>query len=106
MNVTETSCVVRRLMNAPPHVVFRAWTDPALAARWSWGSEYETVSIDLDCRVGGKWQQHIRNRKTGENWYFDGIFEEVRTNEKLVHTFHFRTDGGVDEGVSVTTIDF
>ena len=106
MDLTDTSCVVRRLINAPADVVFRAWTDPKIAARWSWGSEYETVTIDLDCRVGGTWRQHIRNTKTGENWYFDGAFREVVTNRKLVHSFHFRSDGGEDEETSLTTIEF
>ncbi len=105
MSITDTSCVVRRVINAPTHIVFKAWTDSAFASRWSWGSEYETVSIELDCRVGGNWRQHIRNKKTGENWHFDGVFHEVRLNERLVHTFHFRTDGGEDEETSLTAID-
>jgi uncharacterized protein YndB with AHSA1/START domain len=98
--------VVRRIINAPADVVFRAWTDPAVASRWSWGSEYETISIELDCRVGGTWRQHIHNKNTGENWFFNGVFREVQQPTRLVHTFHFRSDGGEDEETSLTTIDF
>ena len=98
--------VMRRTFKAPVARVFRAWSDPAMAKRWSWGPEYDTVSIELNCVPGGAWRQHIRDRNTGENWYFDGVFHEVVTNEKLVHTFHFRNDRGYNEPPSLVTIEF
>ncbi|HJU68748.1 MAG TPA: SRPBCC family protein [Gemmatimonadaceae bacterium] len=98
--------VVRRTFRAPVARVFRAWSDPSMAQRWSWGPEYDTVSIDLSCQPGGSWRQHIRDRTTGENWYFDGVFEEVVPNRKLVHTFHFTSDRGHDEPPSLVTIEF
>ena len=77
-----------------------------MARRWSWGPEFDTVSIDLTCRPGGIWRQHIHHRTTGENWYFDGVFREVVPNKRLVHTFHFTSDRGYDEPPSVVTIEF
>ena len=62
--ITEASpLVVRRSFRAPLALVYRAWSDPALAARWSWGAEHETLSIELDCRPGGVWKQLIRNHR-------------------------------------------
>jgi uncharacterized protein YndB with AHSA1/START domain len=101
-----TTVIVRRTFNAPVADVFRAWSDPSMAKRWSWGPEFDTVSIELDCRPGGTWRQHIHDRSTGENWFFDGIFHEVVANEKLVHTFHFTNDRGYDEPSSLVTIEF
>ena len=98
--------VVRRTFNAPVARVFRAWSDPSMAKRWSWGPDYDTVSIELTCQPGGTWRQHIHDRTTGENWYFDGVFEEVVPNRKLVHTFHFTNDRGYDEPPSLVTIEF
>jgi len=98
--------VVRRTFKAPVAKVFRAWSDPAMATRWSWGPEFDTVSIDLSCQAGGVWRQHIHDRTTGENWYFDGVFQEVVPNRKLVHTFHFTSDRGHDEPPSLVTIEF
>ncbi len=97
---------VRRVLAAPLAAVWRAWTDPDLAARWSWGEEYDTVAIALDCRPGGAWRQQIRSRKTGENFFFDGVFETVEPQRRLVHTFHFRSDRGKDEGTSLVEIVF
>lgn len=98
--------VVRRTFDAPVAKVFCAWSDPAMARRWSWGPEFDTVAIDLTCQPGGTWRQHVRDRTTGENWYFDGVFQEVVPNKKLVHTFHFTSDRGYDEPASLVTIEF
>jgi len=103
---SDAVCVVRRTFDAPCSLVYRAWTDPALVARWSWGRAFETVSIEMDCRAGGIYHQHIRDKKTGENWFFDGVFQEVVPGEKLVHTFHFHGDGGKDEGTSLVSMEF
>ena len=98
--------VVRRTFKAPVARVFRAWSDPSMAQRWSWGPEFDTVSIDMNCQRGGTWRQHIHDRKTGENWYFEGVFQDVVPNRKLVHTFHFTSDRGYDEPPSLVTIEF
>ena len=101
-----TTVVVRRTFKAPVAAVFRAWSDPSVATRWSWGPEFDTVSIDLNCHPGGTWRQHIRDRNTGESWFFDGVFQEVVPNRKLVHTFHFTNDRGYDEPPSLVTVEF
>jgi uncharacterized protein YndB with AHSA1/START domain len=103
---SDRAVVVRRRLKAPPAVVYRVWTDAKHAARWSWGEDYATVAISIDCRVGGVWRQQVRNNETGEVWSFEGEFREVVPNAKLVHTFHWRSDGGKDEGVSLVSIEF
>jgi uncharacterized protein YndB with AHSA1/START domain len=103
---SDSVCVVRRVIKAAVDVVYRAWTDPVLVARWSWGRAYETISIEQDCRAGGSWRQHIRNKETGENWFFDGLYQEVVPCKKLVHSFHWRSDRGEEEGPSLVSIEF
>lgn len=98
--------VMRHTFKAPVAKLFRAWSDPAMAKRWSWGPEFDTLSIELTCEPGGAWRQHIHDRTTGENWYFDGVFQEVVPNHRLVHTFHFTSDRGYDEPPSLVTIEF
>jgi uncharacterized protein YndB with AHSA1/START domain len=87
--VTET-VQVRRVLKAPVGAVWRAWTDPGIVARWSWGRQHDTLSVDIDCRPGGRWRQEIRDRKTGEKWTFDqftgrrdGTTEVVITHTRL-----------------------
>lgn len=97
---------VRRILKAPVSAVFRAWTDPKIVAQWAWGRQHETLSIEADCRPGGRWRQEIRNRETGEKWSFDGAYEKVEPERRLVHTFHFRSDRGKVEGPSLVDIRF
>lgn len=104
--VSTDTVRVRRVLAAPVPRVWRAWTDPVLATRWSWGSRFDTIAIDLDCRPGGAWRQQIRDRETGETWNFDGVFEQVEPERLLVHTFHFRSDRGKDEPPSLVRIEF
>lgn len=105
-NTPETSCVVRRTFTASPAAVFRAWTDPAFATRWAWGSKYETVSVSIDCRPGGVWKHEIRTRAGDETWSFEGHFREVVPDKRLVHTFFWRSGKGEVDGPSLVTIDF
>jgi uncharacterized protein YndB with AHSA1/START domain len=104
---TETELlVVRRTLSAPIALVYRAWSEPELAARWSWGAQHETLSIELDCRPGGAWKQEIRDRTSGERWSFDAVFQEVEPLRRLVHTFHWRSDRGQEEGPSLVAVEF
>ena len=102
----SAALVVRRTIPAPVEAVYRAWTDPAMVAQWSWGSRHETLAMELDCRVGGSWHHEIRNRDNGETWVFDGVFEDVVPNRRLVHTFFWRGGKGIEEGPSLVAIDF
>ena len=103
---TDTpALVVRRLIQAPPERVFRAWSDPDVAARWGWGRAYDTIAVDLDCRPGGRWRHEIRDRTTGETFRFDGVFREVEPPRRVVHTFRWTSDRGHDEPESLVTVD-
>lgn len=58
----EESCdelfelVARRKLDAPRHLVYRAWTEPDLIARW-WGPEGFTNTIrTFDPSPGGEWE--------------------------------------------------
>lgn len=102
---SKVTVVVRRTINATMSVVYRAWTDPELARQWSWGRDYDTISIELDARVGGMWRQQIRDRKTGVNWFFEGEFKDLKPPRFIVHTFRFRNDRGEDEEPSIVEIE-
>jgi uncharacterized protein YndB with AHSA1/START domain len=107
-NVDEAkvTCVVQRIVAAPVAAVFRAWTDAEWARRWSWGKNYDTISIELVARVGGTWRQHIRDRTNGKNWFFHSVFQEIVPLKKVVHTFHLKSDQGEDEDPSVVEVVF
>ena len=55
---TPGPLVVRleRTIPAPPHNVYRAWLEPGLIRRWMAPGGLEVTRIEVDERVGGRYQ--------------------------------------------------
>lgn len=80
-----TEVVLTRMFNAPRELVYRAWTDPELLARW-WGpKDFTNPVCEVDARPGGK----IRIDMTGPDgtaYPMGGEFVEVDPPGRLVFT--------------------
>lgn len=77
-----------RVFNAPRAMVWKAWTEPELLARW-YGPGVETIIHEFDLRPGGQW---LNEMKWGENSNHSKMaFQEVLPPEKLVW-HHASTD--------------
>ena len=50
---TDTSVLITRDFAAPRHLVYRAYTEPDLIARWWSAKRGDVTSIEVDLRVGG-----------------------------------------------------
>ena len=86
----KPSLTIKRRIAAPPEKVYGAWTDPTEITRW-WGPEQaETLSAELDARVGGRFHIIFRT-PDGEEHDVSGIYREVIPNRKLVFTWMWRT---------------
>ena len=73
--------VMDREFDAPRELVWRAWTEPELLARW-YGPNVETVIHKFELRPGGMW---LHEMKMGENSHFIKIvFQEILPPERLV----------------------
>lgn len=78
-----------RVLDAPRELVWRAWTDPELVAKW-WGPKGVTNPVsEIDPRVGGK--LHIvmlageeLGPMAGQRWPMRGEFKELIEPERLV----------------------
>jgi uncharacterized protein YndB with AHSA1/START domain len=59
---------ITREFDAPPDVVFRAWTVPAEIAAWYGPAQFDTPEdkIHVDLRVGGRYELTMVRRDTGE----------------------------------------
>lgn len=75
-----------RLLDAPPDVVFEAWTDPAYLY-WFFNPGFTPEApTTVDLRVGGQWrQQMIVNADT--RYITGGVYREIVPNQKLVFTW-------------------
>jgi uncharacterized protein YndB with AHSA1/START domain len=96
------TCRIVRDFDAPPEKLFRAWTDPALVARWM-----GPRSIDMDIHAweattGGSYRYDaVREGEVVASFY--GSFHEVRPHERIVQTFTWE---GMPDGVSLDILTF
>jgi len=54
-----TEYIVDRLFDAPRAMVWRAWTDPELLARW-YGPGVDTIIHKFDLKPGGEWLNEMK----------------------------------------------
>lgn len=77
-----------RHFDAPRELVFKAYTDPALTARW-WGLRQNTTHIDkMEARPGGSWR-YVETDPEGNEFAFHGVYHDVVGPERIVQTFEY-----------------
>ena len=82
---TDTQIRVTREFAAPPHLVWRAYTEPELIARWWHANRGQIQSTEVDLRVGGTWHW-VMVTPDGYEVAFNGEYREIVPHEKLVYT--------------------
>jgi uncharacterized protein YndB with AHSA1/START domain len=81
----ERELTLTRLLNAPPPLVWAAWTEPKHLARW-WGPAGFTNPVcEVDARPGGALRIVMRG-PDGVEYPMTGVFREVVAPERLVFT--------------------
>ncbi len=70
-----------REFDAPRDLVWRAWTDPELLARW-YGPNIETVIHKFDLKPGGVWLNEMKMKSMSD--FSVMTFKEIVPEEKLV----------------------
>jgi uncharacterized protein YndB with AHSA1/START domain len=103
--VAHDTFVIHRTYGFPTAKVFRAWTDPALKARWFAGSaDALGDGYELDFRVGGR--EFSRGGPPGGPVYtYESQFRDIVPEQRIVYTYEMY----VDEdriSVSVATVQF
>jgi uncharacterized protein YndB with AHSA1/START domain len=79
---------LERVLPAPRQLVFQMHADPDLLAQW-WGPKgFTAPSIELDLRVGGRYQIMMQPPE-GEPFFLIGEFREVDPAARLVYTFRW-----------------
>ena len=82
---TDEQIVITREFDAPPELVWEAWTTPDLVKRW-WGAKHgEGVTAEIDLSVGGGYRFTLQ-AEGGFEVAFHGSYREIVPNERLVYT--------------------
>ena len=83
--MTDRELILTRTLNATPHQLFRAWTEPALLKQWFAPLPYTTPAVETDLRPGGS--THIVMRgPDGNEFPSHGVYLEIVPDRKLVFT--------------------
>lgn len=83
---TDQEVVITRVVDAPRHLVWQAWTDPLHIAQWMLGPEGWTMPIcEIDLRPGGAWR-YVWRRDDGSEMSMGGVVREALPPERLVTT--------------------
>jgi len=99
---SERELVVTRMFDAPPRLVFEAWTKPELFKLW-WAPKSMGVPLlacEMDVRTGGGYRI-VFGRDVSESMAFFGKYLEVTPPSRLVWT----NDEGEDAAVTTVTFE-
>lgn len=96
-------CVITREFDAPPALLFRAYTEPKLLAQWLGPRRLAMVNEQFDVRNGGQWR-YVHRDENGAEYGFHGVYHgEPSAEQGIVQTFEFE---GVPGHVSMETVTF
>lgn len=84
----DRELVLTRFIPAPPALVYRAWTDPALLLQWFTPAPWRTTKAELDVRPGGS-NLIVMEGPEGQIVPNRGVYLDVVPNERLVITDAF-----------------
>jgi uncharacterized protein YndB with AHSA1/START domain len=103
-SVTHATFVIERRYEAPPARVFAAWATPAVKARWyACHDDWKPTLFELDFRVGGR-EQLKTGPKGGTLHAFDGSYQDIVPDERIVYTYAMRLDETLIS-VSLATVE-
>jgi uncharacterized protein YndB with AHSA1/START domain len=100
---SDRELVVRRTFDAPPALVFKAWSDADLFRRW-WvpkDAPVTLLSCEMDVRTGGKYR--LEFGAADDTMAFYGKYLDVVPGKRIVWT---NDEGGDGEQGAVTTVTF
>ena len=103
---TDTQILITREFNAPPHLVYKAYTTPDLVKRWWSGQRGSVTSVEIDLRVGGSWR-YVMTANEGFEVAFHGEYREIVPDERLVSTevFEGMPDAEALDTLTLTEVD-
>jgi uncharacterized protein YndB with AHSA1/START domain len=77
--------VLERVIDVPPDLVWRCWTEPEHVRQWFAPKPWATVDCEIDLRPGGIFRSVMRS-PDGEDFPGVGCYLEVVPNKRLVWT--------------------
>lgn len=91
--VDDRTVRLTRTFAAPPRLVWRAHTEPALASQWLGGFDgWSLKTCEIDLRAGGTARYVMWHAESGQEMGWTDTFTEVAPHARLVFTEIFDED--------------
>jgi len=103
MRTSETvELRLKRVFEAAPERVFRAFTEPGALKRWKAPGETQVTLAEVDLKVGGRYRIHMQG-PDGTVYRLTGAYREIASPSRLVYTWRWETDPAEKE--TLVTVD-
>lgn len=86
MPTEETELTIARFINAPPSIIWEAWSTPEHLENWWIPAPIECKVIKLDLRPGGAFETRMREAGGEFQPHVEGCFLEVVPEVRLIWT--------------------
>jgi uncharacterized protein YndB with AHSA1/START domain len=101
--VSEREITITRVYDAPPRILFEAYSKPEHIMRWFGPVGWPVTLCEMDFRVGGKFRFAMTGPSGRQNTPFGGEYLEIIPDRKIVYDNGFETKGA---GRMVVTVSF
>jgi uncharacterized protein YndB with AHSA1/START domain len=98
---TDSQILITREFDAPPRLVYKAWTTPELVERYWAGKRGRMTTVEIDLREGGRWH-YVMATSAGFDVAFSGEYQEIVPDERLVFTESYVEGPGAEPGAEPT----
>ncbi|MEO7508785.1 MAG: SRPBCC family protein [Pyrinomonadaceae bacterium] len=78
---------IKREFDAPRELLFRAYTEPELYAKWVGPRDLNMIIEKWDAQPGGSFQYVME--RDGHKYTFHGVYHEVLAPQRIIGTFEF-----------------
>ncbi len=85
MTDPKLDLVLERIVDVPPSLVWKAWTESERVKKWFTPAPWSTVDCEIDLRPGGTFRTVMRSPE-GQDFPNSGCYLEVVPERKLVWT--------------------
>jgi uncharacterized protein YndB with AHSA1/START domain len=102
---TDKQILITREVDAPKHLVYKAFTTPELVKRWWHANRGQMTVAEIDLRIGGKWR-YAMVADNGMEVAFHGEYREIVPDERIVSTEAYEGAPDADASATVNTATF
>jgi len=103
--INDRVLLITRVFNAPPALVFKAWTQREHILQWLAPHGFTITQCDGDLRPGGRWHESMHSPDHGD-LPVGGVYREIIPDERLVFTHAWEDEDARPKDETLVTVTF